>query len=82
VQRHIRLKYACKDCEGVEDDGSTITIAPAPVALIPKSNATEGLLAHIVVSKFADGLPLSRQEKYFPVSVSICPDCWCALIDA
>lgn len=65
VQRHIRLKYACKDCEGVEDDGPTVTIAPAPVALIPKSNATEGLLAHIVVSKFADGLPLYRQEKMF-----------------
>jgi transposase len=65
VQRHIRLKYACKDCEGVDDDRPTVTIAPAPVALIPKSNATEGLLAHIVVSKFADGLPLYRQEKMF-----------------
>jgi transposase len=65
VQRHIRLKYACKGCEGVEDDGPTVMIAPPPVALIPKSNATEGLLAHIVVSKFADGLPLYRQEKIF-----------------
>lgn len=65
VLRHIRLKYACKNCEGVDDDGPTVTIAPAPVALIPKSNATEGLLAHIVVSKFADGLPLYRQEKIF-----------------
>jgi transposase len=65
VLRHIRYKYACKSCEGVEDDGPTVKIAPAPVALIAKSNATEGLLAHIVVSKFADGLPLYRQEKIF-----------------
>ena len=40
-------------------------IAPMPVQLIPKSNATAGLLAHIAVSKFADGLPLYRQEKIF-----------------
>lgn len=65
VLRHIRYKYACKSCEGIEDDGPTVKIAPAPVQLIEKSNATEGLLAHIVVSKFADALPLYRQEKIF-----------------
>jgi transposase len=65
VERHIRLKYACKSCEGVEDDGPTVMIAPAPVQLIPKSNATAGLLAHIAVSKFADALPLYRQQKIF-----------------
>ena len=65
VERHIRYKYACKNCEGVEDDGPSVRIAPAPVQLIPKSNATAGLLAHIAVSKFADGLPLYRQQKIF-----------------
>jgi transposase len=65
VERHIRYKYACKSCEGVEDDGPSVRIAPAPVQLIPKSNATAGLLAHIGVSKFADGLPLYRQQKIF-----------------
>jgi transposase len=65
VERHIRYKYACKSCEGVEDDGPTVKIAPAPVQLIRKSNATAGLLAHIAVSKFADGLPLYRQQKIF-----------------
>ena len=65
VERHIRLKYACKNCEGVEDDGPTVMIAPPPVQLIPKSNATAGLLAQIAVSKFADGLPLYRQQKIF-----------------
>ena len=65
VQRHVRLKYACKNCEGVEDDGPTVMIAPVPAQLIPKSNATAGLLAHIAVSKFADAVPLYRQEKIF-----------------
>jgi transposase len=65
VIRHIRPKYACNQCEGVEDDGPTVAIAPAMVQLIPKSIATEGLLAHIAVSKFADGLPLYRQQKIF-----------------
>ncbi|MCB2149473.1 MAG: transposase [Deltaproteobacteria bacterium] len=65
VLRHIRPKYACKRCEGVEGDGPTVRIAPPPVHLIPKSIATEGLLAHIAVSKFADALPLHRQQKIF-----------------
>jgi transposase len=65
VQRHIRLKYACENCEGVEDDGPTVMIAPVPVQLIPKSNSTAGLLAHIAVSKFADAMPLYRQQKIF-----------------
>jgi transposase len=65
VERHVRYKYACKSCEGVDDDGPIVRIAPAPVQLIPKSNATAGLLAHIGVSKFADGLPLYRQQKIF-----------------
>jgi transposase len=63
VIRNIRPKYACKCCEGVEDEGPTVKIAPAPVQLIPKSIAAEGLLAHIAVSKFADALPLYRQQK-------------------
>jgi len=65
VERHIRYKYACKSCEGVEDDGPTFKIAPAPVQMIPKSYATAGLLAHIAVSKFADAVPLYRQQKIF-----------------
>ncbi|MDM8539049.1 IS66 family transposase [Desulfobacterales bacterium HSG17] len=65
VIRHIRPKYACRSCEGVEDDGPTVKIAPPPLQLIPKSYASEGLLAHLVVAKFVDALPLYRQEKIF-----------------
>lgn len=65
IIRHVRPKYACKSCEGVEDNGSSVKIAPAPKQLIPKSIATERLLAHVMVSKFADALPLYRQQKIF-----------------
>jgi transposase len=65
VIRHIRPKYVCRSCEGVDTDGPTVRIAPPPVQLIPKAIATEGLIAHLVVAKFADGLPLYRQQKIF-----------------
>jgi len=59
VIRNIRIKYACKDCEG------TVRTAPLPPQPIPKSNASPGLLSHIVVGKYQDALPLARQEKQF-----------------
>jgi len=65
VIKHIRYKYACKNCEGVEDDGPTVSIARMPEQIIPKSIATPGLLAHILTAKFADALPFYRQEKQF-----------------
>ena len=67
VERHIRPKYACKSCEGAESEGIHPTVkiaAPAP-AILPKSNATAGLLAQIITAKFEDALPLYRQEKIF-----------------
>jgi transposase len=65
VIKNIRYKYACKNCEGVEDDGPTVSIARMPEQMIPKSMATPGLLAHILTAKFADALPFYRQEKQF-----------------
>ncbi len=65
VVRNIRYKYACKNCEGVEDDGPTVTIARMPEQIIPKSITTPGLLAHVLTAKFADALPFYRQEKQF-----------------
>ena len=65
VIRHIRPKYACKSCEGVESAGPTVMIAPPPVQIIPKGIATPGLLAHVAVSKYSDALPLYRQEGIF-----------------
>jgi len=63
VIRHIRPKYACKNCEGVEDDGPTVKIAPVHPQIIPKSIASPGLLSHILTAKFIDHTPFYRQEK-------------------
>lgn len=65
VLQHVRYKYACLDCEGTEDNGPTVTIASMPPQPIPKSNASPGLLAYIVIAKFLDGLPLYRLAKIF-----------------
>ena len=66
VLQHVRFKYACRSCEGTDDDGPTVMTAPMPPQPIPKSNASPGLLAYIVIAKFCDGLPLYRLEKMFP----------------
>ena len=65
VIRHIRPKYACKNCEGVEDNGPAVKIAPVAPQIIPKSIAGPGLLAHILTGKFIDHTPFYRQEKQF-----------------
>jgi transposase len=58
VERHIRGKWACERCE-------TLIQAPVPAHVIDKGIPTAGLLAHIMVAKFADHLPLYLQEKIF-----------------
>jgi transposase len=63
VIRHIRPKYACKNCEGVQDDSPTVKIAPVHPTIIPKSIVSPGLLAYILTGKFIDHTPFYRQEK-------------------
>ena len=58
VERHIRGKWVCDQCE-------TLIQAPVPAQVIDKGIPTAGLLAHVMVAKFADHLPLYRQEKIF-----------------
>ncbi|UCF97253.1 MAG: IS66 family transposase [Spirochaetaceae bacterium] len=64
VIRHIRPKYACRNCEGTECE-QAVKIAPVPPQIIPKSIATPGLLSYVLVSKFCDAIPFYRQEKLF-----------------
>jgi transposase len=45
------------------DSGDPIKIAPPVPMIIPKGIATPSLLADIVIKKYADGLPLYRQEE-------------------
>ena len=65
VERHIRPKYACKNCEGVESTNGTVKIAPCPPQLLPKTISSPSLLSHVLVGKFCDSLPFYRQEKQF-----------------
>ncbi len=65
VIRHIRPKYACRRCEGLEDNGPAVAIAPPPAQMIPKSLATAGLLAYVLIAKFVDALPFYRQVLIF-----------------
>ncbi len=65
VIRHIRPKYACRACEGIETEGGTVKIALAPKQIISKGVATAGLLAHVLTAKFCDALPFYRQERQF-----------------
>lgn len=56
VIEDVRRKYAC-DC--------TVKTADKPAQPIAKSTAGASMLAHVIVSKFADHQPLHRQEKMF-----------------
>jgi transposase len=64
VIRHVRPKYACSNCEGIEGE-KAVKIAQVSPQIIPKSIATPGLLAYVLVSKFCDAIPFYRQEKLF-----------------
>ena len=57
VKKYMRYKYACKDCE------SNISIGQLPAMAIDKGIAGEGLLAHIITSKYCDHSPLNRLEN-------------------
>ena len=58
VERHIRGKWACAQCE-------TIIQAPVAAHVIDKGIPTTGLLAQVLVAKYADHQPLYRQEAIF-----------------
>lgn len=59
-RRTIRKKYVHR----TEVDGVPV-IAPLPERLLDRSLPAPGLLAHILVSKYCDHLPLYRQEQIF-----------------
>lgn len=54
-----RPKYACRACEDV------VVQSPAPARLIDGGIPTEATVAHVVVSKYADHLPLYRQAQIY-----------------
>ena len=66
VDQIVRPKYACRQCEGTEDEeNKTVRIAPVEPSIIPRSIASPSLLATIFTQKFEMHLPYYRQEKQF-----------------
>ena len=62
----IYPKYACPNCEGSGDeDNPVFRQAPAARYFIPKSIATNELLAYVMTNKFCEHMPFYRQEKAF-----------------
>jgi len=66
VLKTIRPKYACRCCEGTDDEEKpAVRIAPLPPAIIPRSIATASLLSYCFIQKYQDHLPYYRQEVQF-----------------
>jgi transposase len=64
VLRHIRHKYACRQCDAAGESPQVVAAAKPPQPL-DKGLAGPGLLAYVAVSKFGDHLPLYRLEHIF-----------------
>jgi transposase len=58
VMRHVRPAYSCAKCEAM-------TQAPMPAMPIPRAMAGASVLAHVIMSKYADHLPLYRQVEIY-----------------
>lgn len=58
VVRHVRPKLSCRICE-------TIVQSPMPSLPIERGRPGPGLLAHVLVAKYADHLPLYRQSVIY-----------------
>lgn len=54
----MRGKWVCQSCD-------TLTQAPVPAQVIDKGLPISGLLAQVLIQKYADHLPLYRQEQIF-----------------
>jgi transposase len=87
--RNIQKKYVRRPQlveSGAGRDEKNVIVAPKPPLPIPGGSAGPGLLAHVIVSKAADHLPLYRQERihqrhgvFFPRSTTC--DWWLACAD-
>ena len=87
VIRHVRPKLACSCCD-------CIVQAAAPSRPIERGLPGPGLLAHVLVAKFADHLPLYRQSAIYACEgvelsralladwVGACSDLLAPLVDA
>ncbi|MGE5719563.1 MAG: IS66 family transposase [Nocardioidaceae bacterium] len=76
VLETVRPVFVCQKCH----DG--VTVAPAPTQAVDQSAAGSGLLAHIIVSKYVDHLPLHRLERIFArMGVDLSRSTMCGQLD-
>ena len=79
VVETVRLKKSCRRCERIAQE-------PAPSRPIPRGMAGPGLLAHVLVAKYDDHLPLYRQGEIFARMGADIPRStlidWCGLATA
>lgn len=62
IVEHVSYVYACRDCEK-NACGVPIVKAPVDRPVIKGSFASPEAVAHIMTQKFANGMPLYRQEQ-------------------
>jgi len=74
VREFRHHKYACP-CKG-----AGVLTAPATPHVIPQGRTETNLLAHVVVSKYVDHLPLYRQSLIFKrLGIDLCDSTLCAM---
>ena len=59
VNRYVRFKYACRHCQG------HVSVGALPPRPLDKGIPGPGFLAHLITSKYADHLPLYRQQQIY-----------------
>jgi transposase len=59
VNQYVRFKYACRRCEG------HVSVGELPPRPLDKGIPGPGFLAGLITSKFADHLPLYRQQQIY-----------------
>jgi transposase len=59
VNRYVRYKYACRHCQG------HVSVGALPPRPLDKGIPGPGFLAQLITSKYADALPLYRQQQIY-----------------
>lgn len=62
ILRYIRFNYVCTSCEKETGDANIVK-APVPAPVMKKSLASPSTVAYVMYQKYANGMPLYRQEK-------------------
>ena len=60
-----RVKYRVPDAANPSPQTTQIATTPLPPEIFPRAIASVSLIAHVIVDKYGDGLPLHRQEHRF-----------------